>query len=45
MNASLIKTPDFLYSSYVAQFYPGIIPNSEAGVQGKNFVVCPKFKF
>jgi hypothetical protein len=38
MTCPLIKTPDFLYSSYVAQFYPAIAPNVDAGVQDASWV-------
>ena len=38
MTGALIKTPDFMYTSYIAQFYPGIVPNSDAGVQESSWV-------
>jgi hypothetical protein len=30
-----------LYSSYVGQFYPGIVANSDAGVQESSWVNAP----
>lgn len=41
MSSTLLKTPDMLYSSYVGQYYPGIVGNSDAGVQESSWVNAP----
>lgn len=41
MTCNMIKTPDFLYSSYVQQFYPAIKANTEMSIQDCSWVNAP----
>lgn len=40
MGGEIIKNTDYLYSGYIVQFYPGMRPNTEAGVTESSWVNC-----
>lgn len=40
MTSEMVKNTDFIYHSYVLQYYPGIKPNTAAGITECSWVNC-----